>query len=150
VVKRLFVAAAAMASVALTLVFFACGGSVQLQVASDDACDIDLLKGDAADAADAAHEAVPSGPGTGVYTGFDPPVPGEYPPNTKAACEYSGCYSQGTCDPQTGWCCSGELRSNQCSCGLEAGCVPPSVCCALPNTLELQCVSSQDECPDAS
>jgi hypothetical protein len=148
VVRSLLVAACAMAAVALTLLFFACGGSVQLQVASD-ACDVSLVTGDAADAADALHEAAPSGPGMGVYTGFDPPVPGEYPPNTKAACEYSGCYPQGTCDPQTGWCCSGNLRSDQCSCGLEAGCVPPSVCCALPNALELQCVSSLDECPDA-
>jgi hypothetical protein len=149
VVGRALTAACAVVSVALTLVFFACGGSVQQETAAD-ACDLGTMKADAADAADAAHEAAPSGPGMGVYTGFDPPVPGEYPPNTKAACEYSGCYTQGTCDPQTGWCCSGELRSSQCSCGLEAGCVPPSVCCALPNALELQCVSSLDECPDAS
>lgn len=147
-VGRALTAAGALVSVALALVFLACGGSVQQETAAD-ACDIPGMKPDAADAADAAAEAIVS-PGMGVYTGFDPPVPGEYPPNTKAACEYSGCYPQGTCNPQTGWCCSGELRSSQCSCGLEAGCVPPSVCCALPGALELQCVSSLQECPDAS
>lgn len=146
--KALLAAAFAIAAVALTFLFVACGGSVQEEVASD-ACGSPHE-----DVVDAAI--VETGPGWWVdvfdaskYSGFDPPVPGEYPPNGPSACEYSGCFLEGTCDPQTGWCCSGDLRRAQCSCGLDAGCVPPSVCCALPGALELRCVSSPDECPDA-
>jgi hypothetical protein len=148
VVSRALAAVAAMIAVALTLVFLACGGSLQAQGPGPDCGSsgegaVDVVVEEAGlgwwvDVFDAAR-----------YSGFDPPVPGEYPASGAAACEYSGCFLEGTCDPQTGWCCSGRLKQAQCACGQDAGCVPPSVCCALPGALELQCVASPDECPDA-
>jgi hypothetical protein len=147
VVKRLLAVAIALASVAVTLGFLACGGSVETEVPAECGSPRE-------DVVDAGIPEI--GPGWWVdvfdaskYSGFDPPVVGEYPPSGSSACEYSGCFLQGTCDPQTGWCCSGDMRQATCSCGVEAGCVPPSVCCALPGALELQCVATPDECPDA-
>lgn len=147
--SRAFASLAVMAAVGLALLFVACGGSLEVQP-GDDGC------GGPMEAA-AKPDVYDAGPGNwwvGVfdatlYSGFDPPVPGEYPASGAAACEYSGCFLEGTCDPQTGWCCSGRTDRGQCACGLEAGCVPPSVCCALPGALELQCVATPDECPDA-
>ena len=127
--------------------FASCGG--QVGEAPADACD-DVHDGSIRDV-----RAEPPGPpwwadvfDAAAYVGFDPPVPGEYPPNG-AACVRSGCFVEGTCDIQSGWCCSGRLQRGQCVCGAEAGCVPPSVCCALPGALQLQCVATPDDCPDA-
>jgi hypothetical protein len=151
-VARAAVAVACTLSAAgLGVLFASCGGAVN-EAAPHDACgtspDADARPHDAhaeevgpswwADVFDAAS-----------YLGFDPPVPGEYPPNGPGACQVSGCFIEGTCDLGTGWCCSGRMKAQQCACGPEAGCVPPSVCCALPGALQLVCVGTPDECPDA-
>jgi hypothetical protein len=136
-------------AVPMALLFFACGGAVERETPAD-ACSDASAHEDAAD-----EEAAPSSWWLGVfddasiYSGFGSPVVGEYPPSGRSACIYSGCFVEGTCDPATGWCCSGREKEGQCVCGGEAGCVPPSVCCALPGALVLQCVATPVDCPDA-
>lgn len=142
--------ASTVAGLALATLVFACAGAVR-----DDAS----AAADACDQADGpAHDAgeEDAGPSWWVdvfdatlYSGFDPPLLGEYPPSGSSACVYSGCFLEGTCDPQSGWCCSGKAKEGRCACGAEAGCVPPSVCCAVPGALQLQCVATPDDCPDA-
>jgi hypothetical protein len=148
-VRRVLAAGATTGAVGAALFFAGCGGALEEPAPALD-CAVPVEAG-----ADVVSE--DAGPGSWwiglfdatVYSGFDPPVPGEYPASGAAACEYSGCFPEGTCDPQSGWCCSGRATEGQCSCGVEAGCVPPAVCCAVPGALELQCVATPDECPDA-
>lgn len=82
-----------------------------------------------------------------TYQGFTPPIVGEYPPNGPGVCIYSGCFVNGSCDPESGWCCSGKPRKGACTCGADAGCVPPAICCAVPGELEMRCVATPDDCP---
>lgn len=86
-------------------------------------------------------DAYPDGP---IFDGYAAPVPGEYPPNGDQPCFWSGCAGQGACDLETGWCCGGSWKEQQCRCGASLGCLLPEVCCALPGALEFQCVA---DCP---
>ena len=123
-----------------------CGGTAA--EAPIDACAD--VHADAGHDADAPEDATPwwyDVFDAAVYRGFSPPIVGEYPPNGPGVCNYSGCFVNGTCDPETGWCCSGKPRAGTCVCGEDAGCVPPAVCCAVPGELVMRCVATPDECP---
>ncbi len=130
----------------------ACGGSLGADAAPT--CDVPDATVDAFDASEEpdVHDTAPPWWedvfDAGAYYGYTPPIVGEYPPNGPYVCLGSGCFVGGTCDPQSGWCCSGKPREDRCMCGDDAGCVPPSICCALPGALVPVCVATPDECPE--
>lgn len=140
------VAVALAGASALVLLGAACGGNVH---DAPDAC-ATSHDGGAADVV--GDEAAPWWADVfdaAIYQGFTPPIVGEYPPNGPGVCIYSGCFVNGSCDPETGWCCSGKPRKGSCTCGGDAGCVPPAICCAVPGELEMRCVATPDDCPGA-
>lgn len=83
---------------------------------------------------------------------LDPPNVGEYPPPNGSPC--SGCGPIANCHPITGWCCSGLdwccTSSNEvlCKCGPKLGCLPPEVCCYLPDAFVPRCVANWNACPN--
>jgi hypothetical protein len=149
VVTRAIAVACVALGAALGFVAFgaACGGSV-----NDVALDACALPPDGGVKDVIADEAAPWWADVfdaSSYVGFTAPIVGEYPPNGPGVCLYSGCFINGSCDPETGWCCSGKPRKGSCTCGGDAGCVPPAICCALPGEVEMRCVATPDDCPGA-
>lgn len=94
------------------------------------------------------------------YDGRDPPYPGEYPLSSDLPCTGDvfqdaqtpyACDPIAQCDTFTGWCCSGELdKLPGCTCGYGLGCLPPNVCCNLPDALVPSCVDGMAACPGGS
>jgi hypothetical protein len=86
-------------------------------------------------------------PDAQAFDGYLPPVVGEYPLSSGQPCGQSPCAS-GFCEFTSGWCCSGDGRPNGvgCLCGTSLGCLPPQVCCDLPETYVPQCVADLDAC----
>ncbi len=94
------------------------------------------------------------------YDGHDPPYVGEYPLSTRQPCLGDNplaeagnptiCDPLAQCDTFTGWCCSGEVKSQACVCGASLGCLPPDVCCDLPDALAPSCVDGMAACPNGS
>lgn len=85
--------------------------------------------------------------------GLSPPLVGEYPPSTGDCLSKGGCSPIAKCDLGTGFCCSGldwcctSSGDFQCRCGPKLGCLPPEVCCYLPDAYVPQCVSNYNACP---
>ena len=134
-------------AIALVVLGVACGGNLR----ATDTLDACATTHDGGDAADVVSEDAPPWWydvfDAATYTGFSPPIPGEYPPNGPGVCIHSGCFVSGVCDPETGWCCGGKTKRSGCACGDDAGCVPPAICCALPGQLQMRCVATPDQCP---
>jgi hypothetical protein len=82
-----------------------------------------------------------------------PPNAGEYPSPNGECGSMGGCGPIANCHPLTGWCCSGLdwccTAANEvlCKCGSKLGCLPPKVCCYLPDAFEPECVPDWDSCP---
>lgn len=82
------------------------------------------------------------------FEGWNPPVVGEYPDFEGGGCSNDlACSPLARCDPDTGWCCSGERTSQGCVCGYGWGCLPPRICCDLADAQVPACVDSLDACP---
>lgn len=86
------------------------------------------------------------------FEGYDPPVPGQYPPPSGEPCKVAGeCGAGAQCNPLSGWCCSGEFKQWEagavCACGSDLGCIPPAVCCYLAGETKPHCVVSATDCP---
>ncbi|MGH7271078.1 MAG: hypothetical protein ACREJ3_11665 [Polyangiaceae bacterium] len=84
----------------------------------------------------------------GIFDRLAPPSVGDYPPPTPGPCDsIQQCLDIANCDYAAGWCCSGLLVRGVCTCGASLGCLPPQVCCDLPDANAPQCVSGAQACP---
>ncbi len=80
------------------------------------------------------------------FDGCDPPLVGEYPDPKGVPC-HDQPNEIASCDPFTCWECSGLRAKNHCVCGLGWGCLPPQICCLLPEASAPECVADFDACP---
>ena len=87
------------------------------------------------------------------FEGSAPPLVGEYPPANGDCFSNGGCAPIANCHGSTGFCCSGQTwcctasGDYQCRCGPKLGCLPPQVCCFLPDAYVPECVSNYNACP---
>lgn len=81
------------------------------------------------------------------YDGRHPPLVGEYPWSMGACTSALSCLPYAGCDNSTGWCCSGYPEMQGCMCGATLGCLPPQMCCYLPDATAPSCVDGPDACP---
>lgn len=79
------------------------------------------------------------------FDGFDPPRVGEYPPPTGKP--NGACWPLAASGSVSGWCCSGVHKAQGCVCGTSWGCLPPDLCCNLPDHFVPECVPGLNACP---
>lgn len=80
------------------------------------------------------------------FDGFDPPRVGEYPPPSGK--RNGGCWPLAASGSASGWCCSGVWKAQGCVCGNSWGCLPPYLCCNLPDHFVPECVPGLNACPN--
>lgn len=139
-------------AVAVGLALGGCGGVVIVVApdASPDAGAIDSgVDGSVVDAGDELNldrDAWFSRFDARFFEGLEPPVVGSFPPVGPEPCYQSGCGGTGQCGDFTGWCCSGEFKKGSCRCGYTLGCLPPELCCGLPDAYVPRCTSTASDC----